>query len=57
MLLLEYINKYYGGSQAAFARALGVKPQQVTQWIDKGFIVVDHKLYSHRRDLPEPSSY
>ncbi|WP_058912825.1 hypothetical protein [Entomohabitans teleogrylli] len=54
MSLLEYIEKYYGGNQAAFARSCGVKAQQVTQWIDKGFIVVDHQLFSHRRDLPFP---
>jgi len=51
MVLTDYINKYYGGNQAAFARAQGVKPPQVSQWIDKGFIVIDHRLYSHRRDL------
>ncbi|NIG47334.1 helix-turn-helix domain-containing protein [Klebsiella sp. Ap-873] len=54
MTLLIYIEKYYGGSQAAFARAVGVKPPQVTQWIDKKFIVVDHELYSPRRNLPNP---
>lgn len=54
MLLVKYIEKYYGGSQAAFARAAGVKPPQVTQWIDKKFIVVDHDLYSPRRNLPCP---
>lgn len=56
MSLVEYIDKYYGGSQAAFARAAGVKPPQVTQWINKGCVVENHKLYSFRRDLPAPSS-
>ena len=51
MQLIEYINKHYDGNQAAFARAQDVKPPQVSQWIDKGFIVIDHKLYSHRRNL------
>ncbi|HFF8537508.1 TPA: hypothetical protein ACGEYK_001638 [Raoultella ornithinolytica] len=54
MTLLIYIEKHYDGSQAAFARAVGVKPPQVTQWIDKKFIVVDHELYSPRRILPDP---
>ncbi|HHG1746617.1 TPA: helix-turn-helix domain-containing protein [Klebsiella pneumoniae] len=54
MPLIEYIEKYYGGSQATFARAVGVKPPQVTQWIEKKFIVVDHNLYSPRRVLPAP---
>lgn len=51
MALLEYISKHYGGNQAAFAAAQGVKPPQVTQWINKGFIVVGDALYSPRREL------
>ena len=51
MKLLDYIIKHYGGNQAAFARAQGVKPPQVSQWIDKGFIVIGQKLYSPRREL------
>ena len=51
MSLQEYIDKHFGGSQAAFAKAQGVKPPQVTQWIHKGFIVVDDVLYSPRREL------
>lgn len=47
----DHINKEWGGNQAAFARAQGVQPPQVTQWIEKDFIVVDNALYSHRRDL------
>ncbi|MDF8594130.1 hypothetical protein OU564_20145, partial [Escherichia coli] len=34
-----------------FARLTGVQPAQVTQWINKGFIVVNHTLYSPRRKL------
>lgn len=52
MLLIEYIEKYYGGVRADFARAAGVSPQQVTQWVSKGFIVIGNKLYSPRRELP-----
>lgn len=52
MELAEYITQFYGGSQAEFAKAAGVKPQQVTQWLDKKFIVVNHMLYSPRRELP-----
>ena len=51
MELIDYIQKHHGGNQAAFARKQGVKPQQVTQWIEKGFIVVDGVLYSPRREL------
>lgn len=52
MTLTDYIATHYSGSQAEFARAAKVKPPQVTQWIDKGFIVVDNTLYSPRRELP-----
>lgn len=51
MTLTEYIEKYHAGSQADFARSCDVKPQQVTQWVNKGFIVVNHVLYSPRRSL------
>lgn len=51
MKLADYIQEHYGGNQAAFAKAQGVKPQQVTQWINKEFIVVDDVLYSPRREL------
>lgn len=51
MTLIDYIAKYYNGNQASFARLTGVQPAQVTQWIHKGFIVVEHTLYSPRRKL------
>ena len=53
MKLAEYI-KIHFKTQAAFAAAQGVGKQQVTQWIEKDFIVVDHILYSPRRDLKKP---
>lgn len=49
--ILEFIDLHFDGNQRAFAAAQGVKPQQVTQWLKKGFIVVDGELYSHRRKL------
>ncbi len=48
--LANYIRDNYK-SQSDFADTQKVKKQQVTQWIDKGFIVVDDKLYSPRRIL------
>ena len=51
MDLKEYIYQNYRNSQVAFARAQGVAKQQVSQWIAKGFIVVDGTLYSPRRVL------
>lgn len=47
MPLIEYINKFYRGNQASFARLTGVQPAQVTQWINKGFIVVNHTCIVH----------
>lgn len=49
--LLEWIEMHFGGNQRAFAAAQGVQPPQVTQWIQKDFIVVDNQLYSPRREL------
>ena len=57
----EYIEKYYGGNRAEFARGLvtangkHVQKEQIYQWEKKGFIVwlATGKLYSPRRDLPE----
>jgi len=51
MGLLDYIAVNYSGPQADFAKAQGIKPPQVTQWINKKFIVVEHVLYSPRREL------
>jgi len=51
MALGQYIYKYFGDSQRAFAVEQGVAPAQVTQWLNKGFIVVDDELYSPRRKL------
>ena len=51
MSLLEHIKENYDGNQAAFARSEGVKRSQITQWINKGFIVVNGVLYSPRREL------
>lgn len=49
--LERYIVDRYDNNKALFAEKQGVKPQQVTQWINKQFIVVDNKLYSERREL------
>ncbi|MGF6435680.1 hypothetical protein [Kosakonia sp. 1610] len=60
MELIEYINLYYGGNQAAFGRALAtrngaaVSRAQVGQWCDAGYVVINHTLYSPRRELPIP---
>ena len=49
MPLLDFINKYYGGNQSAFARANNINNrQQVNRMIKKGYIVVDWTLYSPR---------
>jgi len=49
--LKDYINREHGGSQVRFAEANGVHKAQVTQWLNKKFIVVDGVLYSPRREL------
>ncbi|ABU78294.1 hypothetical protein ESA_03065 [Cronobacter sakazakii ATCC BAA-894] len=51
MPIKEYIEKNFP-SQADFALACGVLPQQVTKWISMGCIVLNGKMYSPRRDVP-----
>lgn len=53
MALTEYIRLRFGGNKAAFARHMGVNPQQVTKWINDEWIVVANKLYAPRREVPE----
>ncbi|HGX7515591.1 TPA: hypothetical protein ACNSYZ_004291 [Escherichia coli] len=54
---MKYINKFYRGNQASFARLTGVQPAQVTQWINKGFIVVNHTLFDILHALKDVDSY
>ena len=56
MTLSDYINANFSGNKSAFARHTGVVPQQVTRWINEGWIVVDNKLYAPRRDIPAISA-
>lgn len=51
MKLLDHIEKNYSGNQAAFAKSQGVKPQQVTKWLNMRCVVLDGELYSPRRKL------
>jgi hypothetical protein len=53
----DYIDQHHNGSQSDFARSRKTKDgkpvdrKQVNQWVKKGFIVADNKLYSERRDI------
>mgnify|MGYP001063214828 CR=1 FL=1 len=49
--LTDHIMINHDDNNAAFARKNNVLPQQVTEWKNKGFVVVDGKLYSPRREL------
>ena len=51
VLLKDYINKYYTGVRADFARAQGVLPQQVTKWLANDWLVIDGRLYSPKQEL------
>lgn len=51
MKITEYIDKYFNGNKAEFARHEGVLPPQVHKWIGMGCVVIDGKLYSPRRDM------
>ena len=51
MKLKDHIAASHGGVNARFARSEGVSDQQITQWVNKKFIVVDGVMYSPRRVL------
>ena len=53
MPLIEYINLHFSGNRAAFARHMGKNRQQITKWLNDGWIVVGDKLYSPRQDIPQ----
>jgi DNA-binding transcriptional regulator YdaS (Cro superfamily) len=52
MPLSEYVMLHFSGNQSEFARHMGVSRQKVNGWVADGWIVVDGKLYSPRRDIP-----
>lgn len=55
MPLKQYIEKYYGGNQAAFARAIGKPRQQVNTWLDSGsWYVYNNRLLQEKLPLPTP---
>lgn len=49
--LTQYIDCHHNSNKADFARSQGVNPQQVTRWVNKGFIVLDNTLYSPLREI------
>lgn len=53
LTLTDYIAIHHQGNQSDFARHMGVNRQQVTKWIKGGWIVVNGKLYSPQREIPE----
>lgn len=53
MLLIEYIKLEFDGNQASFARHMSVRPQKIQDWINAEWIVIDNKLCSVRREIPE----
>lgn len=50
----EYIRLHYNGSQAAFARHIGVSSPAVSMMKRNGFIIIDGRIWSARRNLPAP---
>lgn len=53
MTIDEYVDYYFNGNKSAFARHMEVNPQQVTKWVNDGWVVDNHMLYSPRRSVPE----
>jgi DNA-binding transcriptional regulator YdaS (Cro superfamily) len=54
--LPDYIDSHYDGVQASFAAAEGVARPQVTQWIKRGYVVIDGALCLPRRPLNKMAS-
>ena len=54
--LAEHIRLKHGNSKKAFADFVGVKPQQVTTWINMGCIVHQGQLYSPRRRIDQKAT-
>lgn len=46
MTIDEYVDYYFNGNKSAFARHMEVNPQQVTKWVNDGWVVDNHTLYS-----------
>ncbi|EIV2274743.1 TPA: hypothetical protein ACHVWS_005256 [Klebsiella pneumoniae] len=53
MTIDDYVDYYFNGNKSAFARHMEVNPQQVTKWVNDGWVVDNHTLYSPRRSVPE----
>jgi len=45
MKLKQHIEKEHGGNQSAFARKMGVNPQQVTRWLNYDCIWINGAVY------------
>jgi len=51
MKLIDFINKYHGGSQVAFAKANGLAKQDVWRRVQSGtFYVYDNMLMQVRKE-------
>jgi hypothetical protein len=54
MTLREYIEKHYGGNQAAFAYAIKKPRQRVSEWLSAGnWYVYGNNLYQRKIQLPD----
>ncbi|EEI9689268.1 hypothetical protein CBJ67_000277 [Salmonella enterica subsp. enterica serovar Hillingdon] len=55
MPIREYIDRHFGGNQAAFARAIGKPRQRVTEWLEAGnWYVYDGYLCQRKVKIPAP---
>ncbi|WP_158785131.1 hypothetical protein [Pantoea sp. BAV 3049] len=53
MELRDYIARYYENNQSLFAEKMGVNRSKVNLWIKSGWVALNGKLYSSKRDLPK----
>lgn len=54
MTVEMWIQLYYGGVNAWFAEANNTSPQNVAQWIKKGYLIIGGQLYAPRRPIRNP---
>jgi hypothetical protein len=52
----RYIKLKFSGNKAAFARSQGVVPQQVTKWINGGWVIGGGLILSPKRELKEQAN-
>lgn len=46
----DYIDLFFHNNKSEFARSMNVTPQQVTKWVNGGWVISGGKIYSPKRE-------